>query len=172
MKKVDLMSTTDFFDLEFFMPSHFIKQRNQTLKKLNPALSLVENAMAIKKSPSTVYRWSISDMSTKAQKSRLATRGKKRHLSPEQEKSIFDWVLESSQKGLTISGKDISSFILRLTHGQYNPDKSMVSRICKRLGISSKVQKKRQPKQLSPQYQEEIQEFRTKILSLNTLPSE
>ena len=39
MKNVNLTLTTDFFDLEFFMSSHFIKQRNQALQKLNPAFS-------------------------------------------------------------------------------------------------------------------------------------
>jgi len=65
--------------------STFIQRRNQAVKVINPEVLLSTNAKIVKKSPSTIYRWSKVDMSINAQKFHLAQRGRKPVLSEDEE---------------------------------------------------------------------------------------
>ena len=152
--------------------SSFIKKRNQALKSINPEVSLYANSKIIKKSPSTLYRWSKVDMSTNAQQMRLSLRGKRSLLSLQHKDSIKEWVNQRAEKGVPTSAKDIISFISTLTDGQFLPTKGYISKLCKKLKISSKIQKKRNEKQMRPTYGTEVENFRQKIKQLNAKPSE
>ena len=151
--------------------SSFIKKRNQALKSINPAVSLYENSKIIQKSPSTLYRWSRVDMSTNVQQMCLSLRGKKSSLSPQQRESIKEWVNQRAEDGAPTSAKDIISFISTLTSGCFCPTKGFISKLCKRLKISSKTQKKRNEKQIRPTYDMEVENFCQKIKQLNAKPS-
>ena len=96
------------------MSSNYIQRCNQVLNLYNPALSLQQNAVIMKRDPSTIFHWINSDMSTLAQQDCLNQRGQKRYLSPQQESLIYTWILQRATDGIATSGKDIISYILNL----------------------------------------------------------
>ena len=111
-------------------------------------------------------------METSAQIQRLSHWGRKHHLSEDQEREIVQWISQRGIEGKSTSGKDIISFISQLTSSSFIPRKDYISRLCKRLGIVSKTQKKKMEKQMRPTINNEIQEFQNMIHSLQIKPSE
>ena len=143
--------------------STFIQRRNQAVKALNPEVFLSTNAKIVKKSPSTIYRWSKVDMSIDAQKSRLAQRGRKATLSEEEKRAVKEFITFQAENAVPTSAKDIISFIFTLSSGRFCPTRGYVSKLCKKLKVRSKTQKKRNDKQLRETYGHEVEQFCQKI---------
>ena len=152
--------------------STFIRRRNQAAKTINSEVSLSTNAKIVKKSPSTIYRWSKVDMSINAQKFHLAQRGRKPVLSEDEERAVKEFITLQAEKAVPTSGKDIISFISTLSNGCFHLTKGFVSKLCQKLKVRSKTQKKRNNKQLRATYEDEVEEFHQKIKNLNAKPSE
>jgi transposase len=99
--------------------------------------TISENAKAMKVSVGTVWNWLHTDMSIEAQKQRLSKRGRKKKLTKEQEEEVVKWTRERAEKGEPTTGDDLIAHIWTLTQ-TFKPKKPYISKLCKRLKISSK----------------------------------
>ena len=113
------------------MSSNYIQKCNQVLNLYNPALSLQQNAVIMKRNPSTIFCWTNSDMFTPAQQDHLNQRGWKHHLSPQQESLVYTWISQRAIDGISTLGKDIISYISNLTNFKFIPKENFISRLCK-----------------------------------------
>ena len=57
---------------------------------------------------------------------------------------------------------EIIDFIWKFTKS-FKPTKGYVSKLCKRLGVSSKTQKKRTSKQMQPTYSKKVEDFQKQV---------
>ena len=145
------------------MPSVFITQQNRKLKMLDNNATTRTNSSVLGVALGTVHNWTHTDMSTIAQQKRLSTRGRKRKLTADQEKKIFEWIQQQAFEGLSTLAKEIIAYVTSLTGGSFIPKCFYISKLCKHLNVSSKTQKKRTAKQMRPTYSTEVEEFRNQL---------
>ncbi|KAJ3426440.1 hypothetical protein M0812_28896 [Anaeramoeba flamelloides] len=113
---------------------------------------------------STLSDWCRSNMLPSEQIKRLKQRGRKSNLTESELQDFKNWVLNQNRKGIICGGNVCIDYLYQKY--AWKPSKSSISRIFKKIRISSHKTISKKPTQLQPNFHKKLENFK---LELNKL---